>query len=149
MSTMSGPDAPLPNSEQPPHADVLPVVGKPLVWFLAALRAATRIWLVALIVGAAIVSGIALNQMFQTQAQLDSLRKEPGPEAYAIVAYRQELRQQLEAFKKRRTLDAVPQPPPRPRLLEEIDIARKRNQDVLLNRPGAQPSTLPVVNAPN
>lgn len=122
------------------------------LWMRRLGRMASRIWVVALLVAAAMGSGVALNQFFQAQMQLEALRREPGPDAYAIVAYKRELERQLEAYGRERTADAVPQPPVRPRLLEEIDIARARNQIVVSNAAAsarAPTSTMPVVNAPN
>lgn len=122
------------------------------VWLGRIGRMASRIWVVALLVLAAMGSGVALNQYFQAQMQLEALRRDPGPDAYAIVAYKREMERQMEAYSRARSADAVPQPPVRPRLLEDIDIARARNQIVVSNAAAASrapTSTMPVVNAPN
>ncbi|MDZ4778554.1 MAG: hypothetical protein SGJ23_17375 [Alphaproteobacteria bacterium] len=113
-------------------------------------RSVVRLWVVGLLVAAAMGSGVALNQMFQARGQLESLRAEPGPDAYAVVAYRRELARQIETMGRNRTEEAVPQPPPRPQLLEEIDIARQRNQQVVSQGSAvASAPTMPVVNAPD
>lgn len=113
-------------------------------------RSVVRLWVVGLLVAAAMGSGMALNQMFQAQGQLQSLREEPGPDAYAIVAYRRELARQIENMGRLRSEDAVPQPPARPALLEEIDIARQRNRQIV-SQAGAvsPPPSMPVVSAPD
>ncbi|KAF0187354.1 MAG: hypothetical protein IV086_05455 [Hyphomonadaceae bacterium] len=141
--------------EPPPVAEmhVVPPDPEPrnLVQWIGQLgRIVSRLWVVGLLIGAAMGSGVALNQMFQAEARLEAMRQEPGPDAYAVVAYRRELARQIEAYRRVRTADAVPQPPARPRLLEEIDIARRRNQGVTQGGSGsAPPRTMPVVNAPN
>jgi hypothetical protein len=144
------------STEEPPPAaemHVVPPVQAPrtmIQWIGQVGRVVSRLWVVGLLVAAAMGSGVALNQMFQAEARLEALRQEPGPDAYAVVAYRRELARQIEAYRRIRTADAVPQPPARPRLLEEIDIARRRNQGVMQGGGGvAAPRAMPVVNAPN
>jgi hypothetical protein len=97
--------------------------------FSVLVRAIARVWVTSLLLLAAAFSGIAIYQLFQTQAELAELRKSPGPEAYAVVAYRRELERQIRTFEQGWREDAVPAPPPRPRLLEEIDLARQRDQE--------------------
>ena len=119
------------------------------VWSALAMRALARLWVIGLLVAVAVGSGFALNQMFQAQARLDELRSAPGPDAYAIVAYRREIERQLKSYAKDRTSDSVPAPPPRPRLLEEIDLTRRRNQDMALASPtGGRTTRDAVVRAP-
>ena len=88
------------------------------------VRFFARLWVISLLLAAAAFGGIAVYQLFQMQAQLSELRKEPGADAYAVVAYRRELERQIRANAQNWREDAVPSPPPRPRLLEEIDLAR-------------------------
>jgi hypothetical protein len=128
-----------------PPASVIANLG---MWATRLGRFVSRLWVVGLLVTAAMGSGVALNQMFQAEMRLQALRQEPGPDAYAVVAYRRELARQIEAYKRARTAEVVPQPPPRPRLLEEIDIARRRNQDLVFGGAAATAPTLPVVSAP-
>ncbi len=144
---MSSIEEPPPTAEL--HVDPPAQVRSVIQWIGEIGRVVSRLWVVGLLVGAAMGSGVALNQMFQAEARLETLRQEPGADAYAVVAYRRELARQMEAYRRIRTADAVPQPPARPRLLEEIDIARKRNQSVAQGGSGAAPRTMPVVNAPN
>lgn len=118
-------------------------------WSGLIMRAIARAWVIGLLVMAAVGSGFALNQMFQAQARLDELRGAPGPDAYAIVAYRRELERQLKSYAKDRTSDSVPMAPPRPRLLEEIDLARQRNQGIGLAPPaGGRLARDAIVRAP-
>jgi hypothetical protein len=108
-----------------------------------------------MLVAAAIASGFSLNLMFGARDQLDALREAPGADAYAVVAYRAELRRQIEAYKRNRTADATPTPPARPRLVEEIDIARLRNAENVAppappqQRGGPPSRRTPVVRAPD
>jgi hypothetical protein len=123
-------------------------------WIGLAVRSIARLWVVCLLVAVAVSSGIALNQMFSARAELDTLRESPGPDAYAIVAYRAELRRQLDAYRRDRGADATPTPPARPRLVEEIDIARLRNTDNIATasssqRGGPANRTTPLVRAPD
>jgi len=148
---MTASEDPPPGVEIPPEPLFAPEPQTWVVWVGRIGRLVSRLWVVGLLLAAAMGSGVALNQMFQAQSRLESLRQEPGPDAYAIVAYRRELARQIEVYRRARTADVVPQPPPRPRLLEEIDIARQRNQDVVLGGGGgavAAPS-MPVVRAPD
>ena len=112
------------------------------------MRAVARAWVVGMLVIAAVASGFALNQMFQAQSRLDELRRSPGPDAYAVVAYRQELERQLKAQASDRTAESVPAPPPRPRLLEEIDLARLRNRDITPTPAGGRGTSDSIVRAP-
>jgi hypothetical protein len=93
------------------------------------VRTVARVWVMGLLLLAAAFSGVAVYQLFERQAELRELRKGPGPEAYAVVAYRRELERQVQALERGWREDVVPTPPPRPRLLEEIDLARHREQD--------------------
>jgi hypothetical protein len=100
--------------EDPPRVEVEtaspppPVVASGIsIWIARLGRTLSRLWVVALLVTAAMGSGVALNQMFQAEMRLQSLRQEPGPDAYAIVAYRRELARQIE-------LHPPPPPPPPP-----------------------------------
>jgi hypothetical protein len=91
------------------------------------VRALARIWVVLLLLAGAAFAGVAVTQVFQKRAELEELRREPGASAYAVVAYRAELERQIEAMNADRRMDAVPAPPSRPALMEEIDLARTRN----------------------
>ncbi len=98
--------------------------------FALVVRAVARAWIVLLLLGAAAFGGVAVTQVFVRQAELEELRREPGPNAYAILAYRAELQRQIEAISADRAVDATPVPPARPVLLEEIDLARARNAGI-------------------
>jgi hypothetical protein len=111
---------PLRQERQGPFASPVPLVA-------LVVRTLARVWVVLLLLGAAAFGGVAVNQVFQKRAELEELRREPGPSAYAVVAYRAELERQIQAINGDRRMDAVPSPPPRPALLEEIDLARTRN----------------------
>jgi hypothetical protein len=99
-------------------------------WVALLVRMLARAWVVLLLLGAAAFGGVAVTQVLQKQAELEELRREPGPSAYAVLAYRAELERQIQALNADRTVDAVPSPPSRPALLEEIDLARARNATV-------------------
>lgn len=99
-------------------------------WVALVVRMLARAWVVLLLLGAAAFGGVAVTQVLQKQAELEELRREPGPSAYAVLAYRAELERQIQALNADRTVDAVPAPPSRPALLEEIDMARARNATV-------------------
>lgn len=112
------------------------------------IRTIARLWVVCLLLVGAAFAGITLNQMMQRQAQLNELRKEPGPDAYAVVAYQRELERQIRAYNQNWRSESVPTPPPRPRLLEDIDLARLRNREI---SQGSAPSAAPtdgVISAP-
>lgn len=111
---------PLTQSRQTPFASPVPVVA-------LVVRTLARVWVVLLLLAAAAFGGVAVNQVLQERAELEELRREPGPSAYAVVAYRAELERQIQAINGDRRVNAVPSPPPRPALLEEIDLARTRN----------------------
>jgi hypothetical protein len=117
-----------------------------------AVRSVARVWVICLLVTSAIASGVSLNQMLTARAELDNLREAPGADAYAVVAYRAELRRQLDAYKRDRSAEATPTPPSRPRLVEEIDIARLRNADNVAPTPSQRssaPRSTPLVRAPD
>jgi hypothetical protein len=99
--------------------------GLPMVALV--VRALARIWVVLLLLAGAAFAGVAVTQVFEKRAELEELRREPGASAYAVVAYRAELERQIEAMNADRRMDAVPAPPSRPALMEEIDLARTRN----------------------
>ena len=62
--------------------------------------------------------------------ELAELRKAPGPQSYAVVAYRRELARQILSYRRNwEDADTVPTPPSRPRLMFEIDVARQRNAE--------------------
>jgi hypothetical protein len=123
-----------------------------LAWAGWAARSIARIWVICLLVTCAIASGVSLNQMLTARGELDSLREAPGADAYAAVAYRAELRRQLDAYKRDRSAEATPTPPARPRLVEEVDIARLRNADNIAPTPSTRappPRSTPLVRAPD
>lgn len=94
------------------------------------VRTLARIWVVILLLTAAAFTGVTVTQVFQKRAELEQLESQPGPNAYAVLAYRAELERQIEAISSDRRLDAVPTAPPRPALLEEVDMARARNRTI-------------------
>lgn len=98
--------------------------------FAFVVRMLARVWVVILLLTAAAFTGVTVTQVFQQRAELERLQSEPGPNAYAVLAYRAELERQIEAISSDRRLDAVPTPPPRPALMEEIDMARARNRTI-------------------
>jgi hypothetical protein len=117
-----------------------PVSG-PAWWSALAwcLRALARVWVVGLLIFSAAFAGIGAYKAYETRAELAEIRKAPGPQAYAVVAYRRELARQIRAYGRHwRDPDAVPEPPERPRLLYEIDNARQRSAE--LNAPPPRPS---------
>ena len=112
------------------------------------LNTLARVWVIGLLLFAAGFAGVAANQYWQAQSELHRLRAEPGPDAYAIVAYRHELQRQIDLYRRDWRAEAIPAPPTRPRLLEEIDLQRLRSQ-----RPGSPggpgaPGPSGVVSAP-
>src|SRR5690348_3920945 len=64
------------------------------------LRLAARIWVTSLLLAAAAFGGISVYQLMQTRAELSELRKQPGPESYAVVAYQRELERQVRAYEQ-------------------------------------------------
>lgn len=94
------------------------------------IRLLARLWIVLMLLAGAAVAGVAATQMLQKQAELEDLRREPGANAYALLAYRAELERQIQAIRDDRQLETVPMPPARPTLLEEIDLARARNESL-------------------
>lgn len=109
------------------------------------VRALARAWVVLLLLAGAAFGGVSVTQVFQKQAELEDLRREPGPGAYAVLAYRAELERQIAAIKADRAMDAAPAPPPRPALMEEIDLARTRNATL---GPTGRTETLGAISAP-
>ena len=102
------------------------------------VRALARAWVIGLLLFSAAFAGIGAYKAYETRAELTEIRKAPGPQSYAVVAYRRELARQIRAYSRNwRDSDAVPQPPSRPRILSEIDAARQRGAD--LNRPPPPP----------
>lgn len=109
------------------------------------VRTLARVWVVVLLLAAAAFGGVAVTQVLQKQAELEELRREPGPSAYAVLAYRAELERQIAAINADRTMDTVPTPPARPALMEEIDLARARNATL---GQGGRAETLGGISAP-
>ncbi len=94
------------------------------------VRALARVWVVSMLLFAAAFAGIGVYKASETRAELTELRKAPGPESYAVVAYRRELARQVRAYSRNwRDPDTVPSPPSRPRLMTDIDSARPRAPD--------------------
>lgn len=93
------------------------------------VRSIARVWVTSLLLLAAAFSGVTIYQMLERQSELRELRKSPGPDAYAVVAYRRELERRVQALESGWREDVVPTPPQRPRLMEEIDLARHRGQE--------------------
>lgn len=114
-----------------------------LVGFVARMLA--RLWIVLLLLAGAAFGGVAVTQVFVKRAELQAARAEPGPSAYAVIAYRTELERQIEAISADRQAEAVPAPPSRPVLMEEIDLARARNETVV--QP-VRPDSLGAISAP-
>lgn len=115
--------------EDVPRDDADPLDGKrrpsPSL-FGAVVRAFTQFWVVCLLLLAAAFGGVTANELLQKQARLAELREAPGPDAYAVVAYRRELERQVRAYSMNWRQDTAPMPPARPRLMEEVDLARPR-----------------------
>ncbi len=116
----------------PPHEDggepgATAMVSPSILGMVA--RAIARLWVISLLLFAAAFGGIAVNLLLQDQAQLALLRRAPGPGAYAVVAYRRELERQVRAYGRDWRTEAVPSPPSRPRLMEEIDLARPPDRE--------------------
>jgi hypothetical protein len=107
-----------------------PAAPSPVALVGLLVRMLARLWIVLLLLGGAALGGVAVTQVFQKRAELEAMRAEPGPSAYAVVAYRAELERQIQAISADRRAEAVPQPPSRPPILEEIDVARARNETV-------------------
>jgi hypothetical protein len=114
-------------------------------WIALIVRTLARAWIVLLLLTGAALGGVAVTQVFVKQAELEQLRREPGPNAYAILAYRAELKRQIEAISSNRAADSVPTPPTRPVLLEEIDLARARNAAIVQS---TRSETLGTISAP-
>lgn len=116
----------------PPHdeaAEAVPTASASPSMLGVVARALARLWVISLLLFAAAFGGIAVNLLLQSQAQLAVLRRAPGPDAYAVVAYRRELERQVRAYSRDWRTDAVPSPPARPRLMEEIDLARPPDRE--------------------
>lgn len=109
------------------------------------LNTVARIWVICLLLLAAGFAGVAVNQYWQAQSELRDLRADPGPDAYAVVAYRHELQRQIDLYRRDWRAETIPTPPTRPRLLEEIDLERAHNRRPY--GPGAGPSS-GVISAP-
>lgn len=114
-------------------------------WVALVARMLARVWIVLLLLGAAAFGGVAVTQSLQKRAELEELRQEPGPDAYAVIAYRAELERQIQAISANRQLEAAPAPPSRPALLEEIDLARTRNATVVQS---TRADSLGAISAP-
>jgi len=113
------------------HAREETLPRKPAFSVLAfVVRMLARLWVVLLLLTAAAFTGVTVTQVFMKNAELEELQGDPGPDSYAVLAYRAELQRQIDAITADRRLDAVPTPPPRPALLEEIDMARARNRTI-------------------
>jgi hypothetical protein len=110
------------------------------------VRTLARLWVVLLLLAGAAFGGVAVTQVFQKQAELEELRREPGANAYAVLAYRAELERQIQAIRDDRQMEAAPEPPLRPALLEEIDLARARNGS--LGGQAARSESLGGISAP-
>ncbi len=121
----------------PPHSGIN--------WAALLVRMLARVWIVLLLLAGAAFGGVAVTQVFLRQAELEQLRREPGPNAYAILAYRAELKRQIEAISSNRSADSVPTPPARPVLLEEIDLARARNESIVQS---TRSESLGTISAP-
>lgn len=128
---------------EPPVTQARPAPG--LSWVALIVRTLARVWIVLLLLAGAALGGVAVTQVFVKQAELEQLRRQPGPNAYAILAYRAELKRQIEAISSDRSADAVPTPPARPALLEEIDLARARNAAIVQS---SRSETLGTISAP-
>jgi hypothetical protein len=114
-------------------------------WVALLARMLARAWIVLLLLTAAALGGMAVTQVFVRQAELEALRQAPGPNSYAVLAYRAELQRQIEAISADRTMDAAPTPPARPLLLEEIDLARARNAAIVQS---TRSESLGTISAP-
>lgn len=112
-------------------AQARPAKPSPIAVVGLVARLLARLWIVLLLLGGAALGGVAVTQVFQKRAELDAARAEPGASAYAVIAYRTELERQIEAISADRPAEAVPAPPSRPVLMEEIDLARARNETVV------------------
>ena len=122
-------------AEEVPPAERRTIVG-PVLNFVA------RVWVIGLLLFAAGFAGVAANQYWQAQSELHRLRAEPGPDAYAIVAYRHELQRQIDEYRRDWRAEAIPTPPTRPKLLEEIDLQRLRNPRLASSGVAAAPGTV-------
>lgn len=102
------------------------------VWmrfFTWGVRAIARLWVVTLLLVAAAIAGISLYELNNTNGRLERVREEPGVGPYAVVAYRRQLERRIAEVRANEiTLDTLPLPPERPRLLVEIDRLRAQNQ---------------------
>ncbi len=132
-----------PETEPVTQARLAPPSG--ISWVALIVRTLARVWVVLLLLAGAAFGGVAVTQVFVKQAELEELRREPGPNAYAVLAYRAELKRQIEAIGADRRADAVPAPPARPVLLEEIDLARARNAAIVQS---TRSESLGTISAP-
>jgi hypothetical protein len=108
-----------------------PPPNKGLAFLAWLVRTVARVWVIGMMVVAAGFGGIAVYQFYQSRAELAEVQQAPGDQSYAVVAYRRELARQIEAYSHDwENWEAVPQPPSRPRLMEEIDIVRARNAEI-------------------
>ena len=108
------------------------------------VRSIARLWIAVMLLVVAAFAGIAVYQFSQSTGELTQLQKAPGPRAYAVVAYRRELAREIRAYGRNwRDEEAVPTPPSRPELLEEIDLARARNAELRRTVPGTGPIAPP------
>lgn len=121
----------------------------PSGWARAAMwcaRALAQLWVLSLLLFAAAFAGIAAYQSIDKRAELVELRKAPGQQPYAVVAYRRELARQIHVYSHERSnLDAVPSPPSRPRLMAEIDRVRQRSLELrrIVQQPPPPPTAAP------
>ncbi len=132
--------------ENDPVSQARPTAPPPgISWGALIVRVLARAWIVLLLLAGAAFGGMAVTQVFVRQAELEELERQPGPNAYAVLAYRAELQRQIDAISADRSANAVPAPPARPALLEEIDLARARNAAIIQS---TRSESLGTISAP-